>query len=60
MKRRANGGDYLEPYPKQVQKPAPIDSPARVPPEDEWRENPELAFGIRVRANLAIPAVWPM
>ena len=22
--------------------------------------DPELAFGIRIRVNLAIPAVWPM
>lgn len=60
MKRRAKVRNYLEPCPKRVQEPAPIDSPARVPPKEEWRENPDLAFGIRIRANLAIPAVWPM
>lgn len=52
--------DYLEPCPQRVQKPTPIESPARVPLKEEWVENPDLAFGIRIRANLAIPTVWPM
>lgn len=60
MRRKVKVRSYLEPCPKKVAKPTPIQSPARVPPENEWVENPDLAFGIRIRANLAIPAVWPM
>ena len=60
MKRKTKVRSYLEPCPERVQKPGAIESPARVPPIGEWRENPELAFGIRIRVNMAIPAVWPM
>jgi len=60
MKRKIKDGNYLEPCPERVQKPGAIPGPARVPPKGEWRENRDLAFGIRIRVNLAIPAVWPM
>ncbi len=60
MRRKTKARSYLEPCPEKVQKPGAIEGPARVPPKGEWRENPDLAFGIRIRVNLAIPAVWPM
>ena len=60
MRRKVKARNYLEPCPERVQKPGVIKSPARVPPKGEWRENPDIAFGIRIRVNLAIPAVWPM
>ena len=50
----------VETFPKKIRKPEAIESPARVPPKGEWRENPDLGFGIRIRVNMAIPAVWPM
>ncbi len=58
--RLSSRRSYLEPCPEKVEKPTSIESHVMVPKKNEWIENPDLAFGIRIRVNLAIPAVWPM
>ena len=60
MKRKAKPRSRVKPLPRRVLNSAPIEGAARVPPQNQWVENPDLAFGIRIRANMAIPAVWPM
>lgn len=52
--------DYTGPCPERATPPQGTGPPPRVPPPAQWQERPELAFGVRVRVNLAIPAVWPM
>ncbi|MDY6908123.1 MAG: hypothetical protein SV910_07855 [Chloroflexota bacterium] len=52
--------DYTGPCPERATPPQGVGPPPRVPPPAQWQERPGLAFGVRVRVNLAIPAVWPM
>jgi len=59
MIRKRKATVYLKGL-EQTEEPEAIESQTHVPPRGEWRENPELAFGVRIRVNMAIPAVWPM